>query len=90
MTEEATATMLVGMNAESFLESDVGRYLLGCASQEAAEAYEKLKNADPEDSKTIRQLQNQIWRAESFKQWLEEIINAGRQADQTLRDQDEA
>lgn len=76
----------LGLDADVFLASDVGRYLLGRAEQEIEAAYLDLERVRAEDADTIRTLQNQIWRAKSIRQWLHEAIEAGNLAEQQLRD----
>lgn len=53
---------------------------MGIAEQEAQAATEKYKTADPEDAKAIRQIQYEVWRAESFKEWVTELVIRGEQA----------
>lgn len=72
----------LGLATEQFVKSDVGRYLIGRARGEAEEAIERLKKVDANDPKSIREIQNEIWRAESFQQWLEDTILGGRNAEE--------
>jgi hypothetical protein len=60
--------------------SDLGRCLTGMAQQEVRLAYESLGKVDPEDSKTIRALQNKVWLGEQFEGWIRELIDNGRNA----------
>lgn len=71
----------LGIEAERFAESKVGRYMLGRARQVATEAYAALAAANPDDAKGIRALQNEIRHAENFKGWLIELIEGGRNAE---------
>lgn len=75
----------LGIEAEAFLNSPVGRYMEHRADQEIAAALEELKKVDPADCKRIMALQNDIYRAESFKAWLAEAIQNGWQAETQLR-----
>jgi len=84
MSQELFAEAMIGRDAEEFLKSDIGNYLLGCADQEIDEAMHELKNVHPWRTRKIKELQNKIWRAESFKQWLAELIIRGQQALQNL------
>ena len=70
----------LGVEAESFLGSNLGRYLIERAEGERDDAVEDLKEANPDDPKGIRDLQNRIWRAESVQFWLADLINDGRNA----------
>lgn len=74
------AEAILGKDAEEFIESEIGQYMLGAAEQEAQDAYESLKNVLPWRRRRIQELQNRIWRAESFKSWLAELVTTGKQA----------
>lgn len=78
-----------GMQVEAFLGSEVGKYLIGRAEHDVEEATEQLKNADPENPKLIRTLQNKIKCAESIQYWMAEAIQSGHLAQMQLREQDE-
>lgn len=78
--EELLVQAELGIATEDFVASEIGRFLVGCARQEAQAALEQLKNVDATDVERIRVLQNQIWRAESFEAWLGELVNNGREA----------
>jgi hypothetical protein len=82
------AASILGKDAEQFLRSDLGRTLIGMAEQDAEEATESLKRVWPWRQRKIQQLQNQIWRAESFKGWLRELVIQGEQALQQLEDRE--
>lgn len=84
MNEELIAEAILGRDVEDFLNSEVGKYLVGCAEQEANEAMNELKKIATWRKRRIAELQNKIWRAESFQRWLGELIIGGRQAIQQL------
>lgn len=84
MNEELYAEAILGRDAEDFIQSDLGKYLIGCAEQEAQDALEGLKRIDPYATKEIIELQNRIWRADSFQSWIAERIIQGKQAMQQL------
>jgi len=89
MNPALVAQAMLGKDAEEFLNTDLGRYLVGCAEQEIADATEKLVRVSPWRRRRIVDLQSQIWRAQSFQTWLAEIITTGRQAIETLEQKDE-
>ena len=89
MDKEMLAEAVLGKDAEDFVKSDIGKYIIGCAEQEAQEATNKLKNVYPWRTRKITELQNKIWRAESIQTWLAELIIKGRQAIQQLDIEDE-
>lgn len=75
-----------GFEVQAFLQGSIGKYLVGRAEEEIAEAVEKLKEVDATDAKAIRDLQHSIWRAESIQYWLAEIIQQGNNAQRELMD----
>jgi hypothetical protein len=86
MTELDTlaAEAIIGDEADKFLRSDLGKAMLGIAEQEAMAATEELKKADPSKAESIRDLQNKIWRAEGFADWLRSLAHAGEIALKTM------
>jgi hypothetical protein len=82
------AEAMLGRDAAEFLASDVGRYLIGRCEQEANEAMQALSTVSAWRRNRIRQLQNEVWRAQSVKSWLIELITAGRQAEAILGEQE--
>jgi hypothetical protein len=89
MSDELYSEAMIGQDAEEFLTSDVGKFLIGCADQEIQEAMDQLKKCHPWRHRRIRELQNKIWRAESVQGWLAELITRGRQAMQQLEEREE-
>jgi len=75
---------IIGKDAEEFLSSEIGRYMIECAATQVDDAVDKLKKANPLDSELIMDLQNQIYRAESFGGWLRDLVIAGNQAIQQI------
>jgi hypothetical protein len=82
---ELMRTAALGMDAEAFLGSTLGKQLVQRANDEIDAAVEELKRADPENVKQIRELQNHIWKAESFINWLGEIYQEGNNAELQLQ-----
>jgi uncharacterized protein YdaU (DUF1376 family) len=78
------AEATLGIEAQEFFASEIGRFLVGRCDQEIAEASDKLATVSTWRRNRIQQLQNQIWRAQSFKGWLAELVIAGRQAEALL------
>lgn len=79
----------MGDDAQRFLESDLGRFVLARADEEKQAALLALVEVDAEDSKRIRDLQTVVWRANSFAGWLIELIHRGRDAETTLMTEEE-
>lgn len=78
------AEAMLGQDAAEFMRTDLGRYLLGRAEQEAHEAADKLKRVSPWRRRRIAELQAEIWRAESFRDWLLELVRLGESAEHAL------
>jgi len=74
----------LGVAVEQFARSTVGKYLIDRSKGEAEDAIERLKTADPDNAKLIRDLQNEIWRAETFEKYLTDAILGGRNAEEQL------
>ena len=90
MNDDTLNTTRFGIEVEAFISSPVGRYLVALADQDAAKALDKLAEADPDDAKTIRDLQNTIARSRSIADWLRTAINNGHAALQALEAQERA
>ena len=78
------AEVQLGIEAEAFIHSAVGRYLVGRAEDERQRALEALGTVDPEDAKLIRELQNQHWRSNAVSGWLAEAIQDGAHAEAAM------
>lgn len=71
----------LGMDAHAFMKSNIGRYLSARAESERADALEELAQADPDDAKAMRALQNRVKVVDSVMYWLAEAIQAGKNAE---------
>lgn len=80
MNEELIAAAEIGQEAKLFMESDLGKVILGIAEQEIALAQEALEEISPTDAEGIRQLQSQAKMGRNFVQWLQELFNKGENA----------
>ena len=79
----------LGMTADEFKKSVIGRYLLGVAAQESAEALDGLRTVKPTDTDAIIALQNKAGLAQRFEEWLDEAINVGKAAEQQIHEQEQ-
>jgi hypothetical protein len=70
----------LGEEARKFIESDLGKAVLGMAQQEIDAALQDLASVDPADTKKITKLQNQAALGRMFASWLGELINKGANA----------
>ena len=78
--DELIAEALIGDEAKRFLESDIGKCVLGIAEQESDLARIGLETVDPTDTKAIGRLQNQAALGRMFRGWLIELFNKGEEA----------
>lgn len=74
----------LGLAVEQFLRSAVGKYLVGRAKHELDDAVERLKLINPYQPRAIQEIQNEIWRADTFEKWLTDAILHGRNAEEQL------
>lgn len=70
----------LGEDTKDFLASPIGRVVLTLAREEAKEALSKLRTVHPWRRRRITELQNAVWRAESFETWLRSVVATGQQA----------
>lgn len=76
----------LGLQAQEFMRSDLGRHLVGCAHQEIAEAQAALSTVAPWRRRRITDLQNRIWRANFLLSWLRELLLSGKVAGNALEE----
>jgi hypothetical protein len=81
------ASAILGRDAEEFVNSELGRYLISRAKREKEQAQVLLNKTSPWRRRRIQQLQNEIWRAESLEMWICELIMDGRNAERVLDEQ---
>ena len=85
MNDELIAEALIGDEAKKFIESDLGKVILGLAEQKTEAARIALETADPDDRKLILKLQNEAALGRMFKDWLNELFNAGENALEVIK-----
>lgn len=85
MTEEQQLEALVsiGVEAKRFIESELGKYVMGCARQEIEELTEELKDTDTPLDRTTA-LRQEIKTREKAVEWLAESIQQADMAYQQL------
>jgi hypothetical protein len=81
---EKLAQVDLGLEAQQFLNSRVGRYLVKRAEHEVEQGVQSLKTMDPRDPLAVIRVQSDVARAESFMYWMAEIINAGTEVTNQL------
>lgn len=82
------AAVALGLDAEQFMNSPLGRYLVDRIESEVYAALSELKQVDAEDPRHIRDLQNRVYRAEKILTWLDEVIQEGRNAERMATNED--
>lgn len=81
---EIQKKIALGLDVEAFFNSDLGKYLLGRAANEAIQAMDELKGIDPTLTERIRTLQGIIARSEKFEYWLQEALIVGQSSEEQL------
>lgn len=76
----------LGIDAETFMATPLGKFLASKADAEMRAATEALIGADPADVKANTELRNQIHVSRMFLTWIDDSINAGRAAHHQLRE----
>ena len=78
--EQLLRIQALGEEAERFITSPLGKFMIERAEGEVEEAVEALKVIDPSESGEIRILQNKIKTGEDFQYWLAEAVQDGTNA----------
>ena len=79
----------MGIEAEAFANSVLGKHLLQKAASEIEAATQELIAADADDIKANTDLRNHIHVANMFIVWIKESVNTGLQAHDQLKVMDE-
>lgn len=86
---ELLSVARLGIDAESFVNTPLGKFMMGKARDEEASAMAALVDADPDDVKANRDIRNQIHVARMFATWIGDAITIGHQAHQQLQEIDD-
>lgn len=76
--------VLIGVDAEDFLNTDLGRTMVGFAHQEYVDALLQLAEVPWWRRRKIQKLQRKAQCARWFTGWLKDLIVQGRQAAATI------
>ena len=82
---ELIAEAEIGNEARKFMETDLGRCIIGMAKQDAAVAEKALSKVSPKEEDKIRELQNKVWLGEKFEEYVVELFNRGEAALEVYR-----
>lgn len=88
MNDVLYAEATLGRDAEEFLKTDIGRFIIGRCDQEIDEARSEMETVPIRKHKRIEHLQNRIWRAKSVKGWITELVIRGREAETQLESEE--
>ena len=83
--DELLSLARMGVDAESFMGTTLGKFLTMKAAAEIDAATAELIAADPDDVKANTDLRNQINVAGMFLTWMRESISIGRAAHEQLK-----
>lgn len=86
--EQLIEVARLGIEAESFVKSNICRYIAKKADAEEVVLLEKLKQSDPVDIELGRAIRNELHVIQMFREYLGEIINVGRNATKALEEED--
>jgi len=75
---------------QAFVQSTVGRYLVGAAERDRAAALEELATTNPDDPNQIRDLQQRVAVVDAWQGWIADAITEGKVAQQQLTSLDRA
>jgi hypothetical protein len=84
---ETRKAMELGMEAEAFAKSPIGRYVLERATELGEAALEKLADVPPDDTQAIRKLQNEVRLGRLLQSWLLDAITTGANAERVFEQQ---
>lgn len=79
----------MGMEAERFFGSNVGRLILAEAEKRIEVGYKALSLVDPDDPKKVRAYQFSIAVARAVPEWLQTVIRDGHEAARVIRQEDD-
>jgi len=87
MTEmqEHLSVVKFGIEVEMFLQTPIGKYLVGRAHEELDAARDALELVNAVDIQEVRQLQVKAYMARSFDKWLAEAVQEGWNAEAHLK-----
>lgn len=87
MSEELKAQIIIGDDAETFVSSELGKTMIGMARQDAEAAMLAFGDADVNNAIAIAKIQQDYRTAKKFEQYLVELIQRGREALETFKQQ---
>jgi hypothetical protein len=80
MTDELKEQVIVGDDAETFINSELGKNILEQAEKDGKAAMLAFHDCDPSDVKAVLKIQQDLRVALKFEVYLIELIQRGREA----------
>ena len=77
-----------GKRVDTFLSSDIGKYLLNRISEDRISFTDKLIIMDPYDTSGIQKLQNSILVVNSIESWLADVLIESMESETMLNELD--
>lgn len=88
MNDELIELARLGIDAETFMRSDLGKFISKKAEDERLSLIGELVLADPDDIKLNRDLRNKLHVVGMFLTWMGDAVNIGRAAHDQLEELD--
>ena len=85
MDEKTLKDATFGMRVETFMRSDIGRYLIENAQRHEQEAIIGLVDTAPDDVANNTRYRNEIAIARMFGHWLHDAVMAGLAAKENMK-----
>lgn len=80
MDDATKAQVLIGKEAEDFVESELGKTILGMAKQDAERIMHDFDMVDVTNQPKVIELKIELRAVRRFEQYLSELIIKGREA----------
>ena len=87
-TEEGKELMqrvAIGLDAERFLRSDLGGFVLDRLIEQRKAAMALLEDVDPDDAKAVRKIQNEAYLPQMILQTINDAIESYKLAEERLQ-----
>lgn len=85
--DELLARAEIGDEARKFMDSDLGRCVLGLARQEVDSAMLEFKDVNVTDTAKLMDLKTRVWCAHSFEAWLVDLVTDGEESIKVFQQQ---
>ncbi len=81
---DLSARVFLGAEAERFLQSSVGRYMVQRAEAQREQAIADFARAAPTDAAAIMAAQMKLRMADGFQQWIADLLQDGQEAERQV------